>query len=99
MSSNETTLGAIPASNTYMVSKTISVPTRPDETALISFEIVAMLLNDTPVDEGESQMVGQCLLWLIAVIYLALVLALYYGVYVVLNAVSSLGGSPANAIH
>ncbi len=99
MSSNETTLGNVPVGNTYVVSKTIYVPTRPSETALISFEIVAVPLDDSAVDEDESQMEDQWLLWLIAVIYLALVLALYYGVYVVLNAISSLGGATTSTIH
>lgn len=93
MGGSEITFGDVPAGNTYRLSETISVPARQDEATLISFEVVVVPLDDSRVNDG-SQMQGQWSLWLIAVIYLALVLALYYGMYVGLRTISYLGGQP-----
>jgi hypothetical protein len=95
MSSSEITFSDVPTGNTYKLSETISVPARQDEATLISFEVVVVPLDDSRVNDDDSQMQGQWLLWLIAVIYLALVLALYYGVYVALRIISYLGGQPS----
>ncbi len=88
MSSSETIFSNVSGGNSYRLAKTISVPTSQNELTLISLEIVALPLDDRKVCGDESQTEGEWLLWLIVVIYLILVFALYFGLYIVLKAFS-----------
>lgn len=90
MNSNEATFSGVPAGSIYFVSKTTSLAIRPDKPTPITVEVVAVPLDKNTVNDGEPPAKGQWLLLLIAAIYPALVFALYYVLYVVLNAVSSL---------
>ncbi len=88
MGSSETIFSHGSAGNSYRFARTISVPTSQNELTLISLEIVALPLDDRKVCGDESQIEGEWLLWLIVVIYLLLVFALYFGLYIVLKAFS-----------
>lgn len=96
MSSNESTFSDVPAGSIYIVSKTTSVATRLDKPTPVTVEVVAVPLDENTVNEDKPPVEGQRLLLLIAAIYPALVLALYYVLYVVLNAVSSLSHASTN---
>lgn len=88
MNSSETIFRNGSSGNSYRLARTISVPTSQNELTLINLEIVVLPLDDRKVCGDESQIEGEWLLWLIVVIYLLLVFALYFGLYIVLKAFS-----------
>jgi len=95
MSSSEIIFNNATAGDAYRHARTISVSASHGKTTVINFEIAVTSLDDEKVEGDESQK-GQWLLWLLAVSYLALVFALYYGAYFALKALTSLTGAPGS---